>query len=64
MNNQAGQTTTIEQQISAALLRSAKLAREEGIKHGTGIVVSRDGKVVRISAEELKKQAEQDKDEA
>lgn len=47
-----------EQEISAALLRSAQLAREEAIKHGTGIVVWADGKVVEITADALKKQAE------
>ncbi|WP_185265841.1 hypothetical protein [Halopseudomonas xiamenensis] len=59
MSAQRENATTFEQEISAALLRSAQLAREEAIKHGTGIVVQIDGKVVEIPAEELKKQAEQ-----
>lgn len=52
-----------EQEISAALLRSAQLAREEAINHGTGIVVWVDGKVVEITADALKKQAEEKKHE-
>lgn len=48
-----------EQEISAALLRSTQLAREEAIKHDTGIMVSIDGKVVEITANELKKQAQE-----
>lgn len=52
---------SFEQQVSEALTRSAQLAREEAIKHGTSIVVEVDGKIVEISAAELKKQAEQKK---
>lgn len=52
-----------EQEISAALLRSAQLAREEAIKHGTGIAVWIDGKLVEITADELKKQAEEQNNE-
>ena len=37
----------------AALKRAARMARTTAIQTGTGIVVSRDGKPVRISAEEL-----------
>ena len=38
----------------AALKRAARMARTTAIQTGTGIVVSRDGKPVRISAEELR----------
>lgn len=57
-------TTSFEQQVSAALLQSAQLARKEGIKTGTGIVIMVDGKLVEISADELKKQSQQDKDQS
>ena len=38
----------------AAMKRAAALARKTAIKTDTGIVVVRDGKVVRISAAELR----------
>lgn len=46
-----------ERKITEALHRSAQLAREDAIRHGTGIVVEMDGKIVEITADELKKQA-------
>lgn len=64
MSTLAESTMTFEQRISDALLRSAQLAREDAIKHGTGIVVEKDGKVVEITNDELKKQAEQMENEA
>ena len=39
----------------AALKRAAEMARTTAIQTGTGIVVSRDGKPIRISAAELRK---------
>ena len=39
----------------AALKRAAEMARKTAIQTGTGIVVSRDGKPVRISAAEMRK---------
>lgn len=45
--------TNFEEQVSHALAKAGELAREEAIKTNTGIVVSRDGKVVTISAAEL-----------
>jgi hypothetical protein len=41
----------------AALLRAAASAREIAIQTGTAIVIHRDGKLVRISADELRKSA-------
>lgn len=38
-----------------AMLRAAELARKTAIQTGTGIVVVREGKPVRISAEELRR---------
>ncbi|MCK9522271.1 MAG: hypothetical protein M0R76_04395 [Proteobacteria bacterium] len=64
MSAHSNKTASFEQQVSDALRRSAQLAREEGIKYGTGIVVQIDGKMVKISAEELKQQAEQKQKEA
>ena len=39
----------------AAMRRAAELARTTAIQTGTGIVVSRDGKPVKISAAQLRK---------
>jgi hypothetical protein len=39
----------------AAMRRAAALARKTAIQTDTGIVIVRDGKPVRISAEELRK---------
>lgn len=64
MNMQEKHRLILEKDISAALLKSAQLAREEAIRHGTGIVVQMDGEVVEISAKELKKQAQKKKNEA
>ena len=38
-----------------AIRRAAAMARKIAIQTGTGIVISRDGKPVRISAAELRK---------
>lgn len=40
----------------AALRRAARAARELAVRTGTAIVVVRDGKLVRVSADELRKQ--------
>ncbi|CAM5184744.1 hypothetical protein OURE66S_02821 [Oligella ureolytica] len=45
------------QQMTEALTRSAQLAREDAIKHGTSLVFWKDGKIVNVTAEELKAQA-------
>lgn len=39
----------------AAMRRAAEMARTTAIQTGTGIVVSRDGKPVKISAAQLRK---------
>lgn len=39
-----------------ALQRAARIAREVAIQTNTGIVIMRDGKIVRVSAQELKEQ--------
>ena len=43
--------------VHAALVRAAAYARQVAIDTDTGIVVVRDGKLVRISAAELRKGA-------
>jgi hypothetical protein len=42
-----------------ALRRAAAMAREIAIQTGTELVISKDGKVVRIPAEELRKELKQ-----
>ena len=42
----------------AAMERAAELARKTAIQTDTAIVVLQDGKIVRISAEELRRQSE------
>ena len=54
MSSQADLNLDFEREVSAALLRAAELAREEAIKTNTGIVVSQDGKVITITAEQLR----------
>lgn len=39
----------------AAMLRAAKIARETAIQTNTEIVIAKDGKPLRITAEELRK---------
>ena len=39
-----------------ALRRAARAARELAVRTGTAIIVLRDGKLVRVSADELRKQ--------
>ena len=39
-----------------ALRRAARAARELAVRTGTAIIVLRDGKIVRVSADELRKQ--------
>lgn len=48
-------------EISEALTRSAQLAREDAIKHGTSLVFWKDGKIVYVTAEELKARAAAEK---
>lgn len=46
----------------AALQRAAELARETAIQTNTNIVIEKDGKLVWISAEELRRQASEAKE--
>lgn len=56
MTDHANSVMSFEEQVSAALLQSAQLAREEAIRHGTGLVVMVDDKLVELTAEELQKE--------
>ncbi len=38
-----------------AMRRAARMAREQAVRTNTDIIVARDGKLVRISAEELRR---------
>ena len=40
----------------AAMLRAAELARQTALQTGTAIIVVRDGKTVRITADELRRE--------
>ena len=46
--------TQFEAAVSDALIRAAQLAREDAIKTNTGIIVSKNGKIIEITAAELK----------
>jgi hypothetical protein len=43
----------------AAMRRAAKAARQIAIQTNTAIIVARDGKPVRVSAEELRQESKQ-----
>lgn len=55
MSIQRKNIADLEKEITQALIRSAQLAREDAIKHDTSIVIMVEGKVVEVTAEELKK---------
>lgn len=57
MSIQFNNLALFEAEVSAALIRSAQLAREDAIRTNTGIIIKKDGKIVEISATELKQQA-------
>lgn len=46
----------------AAMQRAARMARQIAIQTGTGIVVVRDGRIVHVPAEELRREAEAEAD--
>ena len=64
MSTQFSSLALFEAEVSAALLRAAQLAREDAIKTNTGIIVSRNGKIVEITAAELKQEALTSKENA
>lgn len=54
MISQVNLSMDFEREVSAALLGAAELARDDAIKTNTGIVVSRNGEVITITAEQLR----------
>jgi len=48
----------------AALLRASQLARKIAIQTDTDLIIAKDGKLVRISPEELRREAETKDDSA
>ena len=61
MSLQFNNLAQFEAAVSDALIRAAQLAREDAIKTNTGIVIKKNGKIVEISAAELKQQALKEK---
>lgn len=57
MSTETNLSMDFEREVSAALLRAAELARDDAIKTNTGIVVSQDGKVITITAEQLRQKS-------
>ncbi len=57
MSSQADLNLDFEREVSAALLRAAELAREEAIKTNTGIVISQNGKIITLTAEQLRQKS-------
>lgn len=58
MSSQVNLNMDFEQAVSAALLRAAELARDDAIKTNTGIVVSQNGKIITITAEQLRQKTQ------
>ena len=57
MSSQVDLNLDFEREVSAALLRAAELAREEAIKTNTGIVISQNGKIITLTAEQLRQKS-------
>ena len=57
MSSQADLNLDFEREVSAALLRAAELARDDAIKTNTGIVISQNGKIITITAEQLRQKS-------
>ena len=57
MSSQADLNLDFEREVSAALLRAAELARDDAIKTNTGIVISRDGEIITLTAEQLRQKS-------
>ena len=58
MSNPEESPSEFAKEMLEALKRSYKLAREDAIKHDTRLVFWKDGKVVFVTAEELKAEVE------
>ena len=54
MSTETNLSMDFEREVSVALLRAAELARDDAIKTNTGIVISQNGKIITITAEQLR----------
>lgn len=61
MSNPEESPSEFAKEITEALARSYKLAREDAIKHGTSLVFWENDKIVFVTAEELKAEVEAEK---
>ncbi|HZJ97477.1 MAG TPA: hypothetical protein VFD12_06550 [Oligella sp.] len=57
MSTEINLSMDFEREVSAALLRAAELARDDAIKTNTGIVISQDGEIITITAEQLRQKS-------
>ena len=57
MSTETNLSMDFEREVSAALLRAAELARDDAIKTNTGIVISQDGEISTITAEQLRQKS-------
>jgi len=48
--------TTESQEVMAALVRAGEAARKIAIQTNTAIIIVKDGQLIRVTAEELRKQ--------
>lgn len=57
MSTETNLSMDFEREVSAALLRAAELARDDAIKTNTGIVISQNGKIITLTAEQLRQKS-------
>ncbi len=57
MSTETNLSMDFEREVSVALLRAAELARDDAIKTNTGIVISQNGKIITITAEQLRQKS-------
>lgn len=57
MSTKTNLSMDFEREVSAALLRAAELARDDAIKTNTGIVISQNGKIITLTAEQLRQKS-------
>ena len=57
MSTETNLSMDFEREVSAALLRAAELARDHAIKTNTGIVISQNGKIITLTAEQLRQKS-------
>lgn len=57
MSTETNLSVDFEREVSAALIRAAELARDDAIKTNTGIVISQNGKIITLTAEQLRQKS-------